>query len=43
MTIDLRAECGKWFMVLHADWSLMPHSGFLALAWSEDLEHWTCP
>ena len=43
MTIDLRAECGKWLMVLHADWSLMPHSGFLALAWSEDLEHWTCP
>jgi len=37
--IDLRAECGKWIMVFHAE-RRQPHHAALGLAWSEDLINW---
>jgi beta-xylosidase len=42
MVIDTRGDLGRWLMVFHTDLPPMEHSGFLGLAWSEDLERWTC-
>jgi predicted GH43/DUF377 family glycosyl hydrolase len=38
--IDIRAECGKWIMVFHAE-RRQPHHAALGLAWSDDLINWS--
>jgi hypothetical protein len=45
MVLDLRRECGYGWMAFHGerDGRANAHSAALALAWSEDLEHWRLP
>lgn len=43
MVIDLRRDTGHWLMAFHGERAAgqtNAHSAALALAWSEDLEHW---
>jgi hypothetical protein len=42
MLLDVRGEAGDWLMAFHGerDDAGSGHSAALALAWSEDLEHW---
>ena len=40
--LDARATTGAWLMFFHGDRE-GPHSAALGMAWSDDLEHWTCP
>ncbi len=42
MVLDLREECGRWLMAFHGE-RPGPHKAAMGLAWSDDLEHWTCP
>ena len=42
MVLDLRDQCGRWLMAFHGE-RPGPHRAALGFAWSEDLEHWTCP
>jgi beta-xylosidase len=43
MVIRAGENAGPWLMVFHVDHDPDEcHSGVLGLAWSEDLEHWTC-
>jgi len=44
MVVDARQDLGAWLMVFHSDDDeVTPHSGVLALAWSENLVDWHCP
>jgi hypothetical protein len=42
MVLDLRRETGRWLMAFHGErpTATNAHSAALALAWSDDLEHW---
>lgn len=43
MVLDVRQECGRWLMAFHGEYVGRPHAAAMGVAWSDDLETWSCP